>query len=107
MTALEWRSTMATWPSQRLKMMRRLMLHELALFLPSLASHEADVKLVYAAPEAGGELSRWRAILCGYVDVHHFMVAHTGVRCSAVDVRSRLTVLLCDVLGFPGPTGST
>lgn len=77
MTALGWRSNMATWSAQRLKMMRRLMLHELAPFLPSLASDEADTKHVYAAPEAGGELSQWRAIICGYVLVHLCVTTHT------------------------------
>jgi len=67
MTVLEWRSDMATWSAQRLKRMRRLMLQELAPFLPSLVAQDADAKCLYAAPEAGCELSQWRAVLCGYV----------------------------------------
>ncbi len=86
MTALEWRSTMATWSVERLKRMRRLMLHELAPFLPCLASDEATAKLLFvAAPEAaGGELSQWRAILCGYVtNAVFFFCAHqyVSIRC--------------------------
>ncbi len=89
MTALEWRSNMATWTAQHLKRMRRLMLHELAPFLPSLVSQEADAKLLYAAPEAGCELSRWRAILCGYVTRKLCGGAH--IIC-ALHMRCHLTV---------------